>query len=80
MIETKHSNRSVTLTIPVEYFDTSFNMGVTTNVVASVKNKGKMLEYMAGKLSDVSYDSEIGKAIDNLCREAIENGECFLEV
>lgn len=64
--------------IPAEYLENAFEMGVTTNCFGKVTNREAMLQYFAHEFANSDNDSKFGRFIDDICAEAIENGEHFV--
>ena len=77
-IETKVEDEGINIFIPKDYLVDAFNNGITTGITSKVEHTHDMLRYIAGQIEDGDDDSIFGRCVDEMCAEAIEQGELFL--
>ena len=77
-IKTEIKDGTLLVEIPKEYLVNAFEMGVTTNCTGKVLDEESMLSYFATKFPSGEDDSHIGRCIDAICADALEN-EGFVE-
>lgn len=79
-VEAVIRGESILVTIPAEFLKTAFQMGVTTNATAEVGNVSDMLMHFCREFESGDSDSIFGRFVDNVCEEAINQGESFLNI
>lgn len=77
-IESVIVNDNIQVTIPSEYLKRAFELGITTNSTGIVTDDKDMLNYFCNEFKNSNDDSMFGRFIDQVCQEALNQGESFV--
>jgi hypothetical protein len=78
-IEAVIREKGLVVTVPTSYLKNTFELGLTTGNTAKITHDMDMLLYMARAFEGYEDGCHVGRFLDMVCNEAIENGEPFLQ-